>query len=557
MLKAIRPTEHLTDLEVRIRTVIFSMTPAKSREDLRAEVFRKRFGEIKDDRDADHASDVLDADFKALSNDQDFSKMVRNHAAYLTNEQVTWICDALGVDEEDFLDIDIRRLIHGLAEAAEIFQWNEAKPEAVFARVAELYLLDPTLDPRPGSVPTLFADYHPRLFEQTNHSNTKSELYGLLSAHRLTLLGEARQFLPFSGITNPRLSIRRLRVAASSDVYQLKGPGGPYLLKVIRRLEKTALQSVQDYECFFADAQLFEDAECLRPLAIGPTGQNYVVLKALKARALGLAERDHLITLQRYAKNRVMFGQHTIPKTDFVEGSADRYLISLARSLARLHVATRDLNSATQGCIDVKGMGFHKENMLPLVTAFDTIFGSSHEFTRVWLDPENHRLIHKAAEEYDTWHAARPRKRPYVMYDLHPFNAFFDVNTKTCTLIFDFEGMTNEWLEEDVLAFTTHRFVREYVRAKNLPGDRGSADDIRRAVELMANAYVDEGGELADDYLNKVGSLIRITNFGKFITILRQLIRGEDFMDRNIAVHDAEARKFLLYLRESNMFENA
>ena len=68
-------------------------------------------------------------------------------------------------------------------------------------------------------------------------------------------------------------------------------------------------------------------------------------------------------------------------------------------------------------------------------------------------------------------------------------------------------------------------------------------------------AYTEAGGELSDNYLEKVGSLIRITNIGKFESLIHQLIRGDDIMHRSVGIHDAEARKFLLYLRESEVFE--
>ncbi len=564
MVKRIKLTEHLTDLEIRFKIVIPLMTPYNSREDLWAAVLEKRFGYDSDDKEFDEATAAMEKDFKSLSNGPAFSKMIRNQEAHLTARQVEWLCNALGIEVAAFLDTEIAQLIYALAESAQTFGptygWSEVDPEFVLNQVAALTLVDSSVDSRPGFVRTMFADIEPKIFQQTNHSEPKVMLKPVFRTNRKVLLDAVRQFTPFSSLKNPKLDLKRLQVAASSDVYYLEAPDGPYLLKLVRRLPLSELQTVQQYEAFFANARLdgeslFEDAESLRPIEIGSNGETYAIFSADQSASIGLSDRDHLLTLQRYAPERIMFGKSTIPESDIVDGSANQYLASLGRSLARLHVAARQINFENTGDIAAKSLGFFDGKMTNRIAAYDEIFHSPHEFTDIWRNPENSRVIHKAAEEYDAWYVARPSARSPVMYDLHPFNAFFDTISKRCTLIFDFEGMSSNWLEEDVLAFATHRFVREYVRAKDLSRDMGSVDEIRRLVSLIAESYVEAGGDLNDKYLDRVGSLIRITNIGKFQSLLHQLMRGVDVMNRKFGTHDAETRKFLLYLRESELFE--
>lgn len=82
--------------------------------------------------------------------------------------------------------------------------------------------------------------------------------------------------------------------------------------------------------------------------------------------------------------------------------------------------------------------------------------------------------------------------RQVVHRDLHPHNTLFDPNTGKLLAIYDFEQLCYSELIR-CLAFTLHRFVRQYIVYNNFTEEQ-IPDQVKFATELFIESYLSKSG---------------------------------------------------------------
>jgi hypothetical protein len=116
----------------------------------------------------------------------------------------------------------------------------------------------------------------------------------------------------------------------------------------------------------------------------------------------------------------------------------------------------------------------------------------------------------------------------------------------------------DRWPVGDVVAYSLHRFVREWVRASQERRDFNAISCIESRVNDFVDNYEKGGGpELPPDFIEHLNlriaamALTKLTN----ITVTALNVRVDEF-DRSRETKLAEAGKFLAFLREASNFRN-
>lgn len=161
--------------------------------------------------------------------------------------------------------------------------------------------------------------------------------------------------------------------------------------------------------------------------------------------------------------------------------------------------------------------------------------------------------------------ASRTERTYLLLHDVHPHNTLFVGNE--CVLILDYSWI-GDWPHSEVLAFTMHRFVREFVRLKAEQDGHfnNAAVNCRTGVEAFLQSYQEGFRSVGrDDYLplpidfdSNLWKYIAAANIDKFISSSERCLglRAES-IGRTVERQHGEVRKFVRFLHEAQSFKNA
>ena len=138
-----------------------------------------------------------------------------------------------------------------------------------------------------------------------------------------------------------------------------------------------------------------------------------------------------------------------------------------------------------------------------------------------------------------------------LLHDVHPHNAFFV--GEDCVLIYDYQWIA-DWRHGDVIAYTLHRFVREWVRESREKGDPHAIDQIPGLVSQFLAAYSEHGPR----FPSNVESTLHLRIAGACLFKLRHVmlcrVLKEDPFHRPGPLLDQEVQKFISFLKEAPYF---
>jgi hypothetical protein len=138
-------------------------------------------------------------------------------------------------------------------------------------------------------------------------------------------------------------------------------------------------------------------------------------------------------------------------------------------------------------------------------------------------------------------------RHPVSLSDLHPRNVF--TMGGKCILIYDFEEANTKHPEGANLAFSAHRFGREYIRKKRAAGDDPRAAAHEAALAFLRGYRTARPPKVIEEAVADGIDWAKALNFAKLVTNLEyELKRLDDPIGRRD--HCEEIRKFLCYLRE-------
>lgn len=201
------------------------------------------------------------------------------------------------------------------------------------------------------------------------------------------------------------------------------------------------------------------------------------------------------------------------------------------------------------------------ENMLEKITSMSATcksaikVGERKPHHRLWL--ENRDLIDKWTKKCVSYLSERRDDQRFILlHDVHPHNTFF--RGDVCDLIYDFEQV-DEYSHGDAVAFSIHRFVREWVRSKDSRGYFSRDDDprpaISRAVDVFIKGYSECGPGLPTDFAKELSLRIGVTAINKLWAAMWYAIDPDACpYKRSRSFYFSEVNKFLQCLKEASFF---
>ena len=165
----------------------------------------------------------------------------------------------------------------------------------------------------------------------------------------------------------------------------------------------------------------------------------------------------------------------------------------------------------------------------------------------------NRRLIDDALSQSMTfWDETSREPLQILLHDVHPHNAFFRNNE--CVLIYDF-AWVNKWRHADTVAYTLHRFVREWVRYSLDKRDHNALDRIPVLSEKFVDAYSEDGPQLPDNFLASLEQRVAAGAMFKLGAIASYCCSNTvDPWARDASNLEEEGAKFISFLREAKFF---
>lgn len=485
----------------------------------------------------------------------------------LTDDALSVICEAFGILPKYFRHPDPRQLAIALDQKqsgrGHAWRRNGNSLEEV------LSFVDIHQAQHPGSISslsrysTMFANFEARPWLATGHSHLPGEdvlLSGTLPKAIKSMLVDCES-LPLS--KEGKWEIRELGVVSSSRNFVVRQGAECCLLRIYTRLFEEEVYEVHKRERHVSSLTARDDCQMplvdyVKPLELNSEDKTSDLVPKELHEKLGLSGERHPFALYRFIEGQVHLGREAIAEYNINVQTA---AVSLCEQLARLHnhVAGFELN---EDLPKLQPPGYVDRKLTPLVDAYSKIFsaahtGKDHEFSEVW--NSNLEVIKIAAHEYDIWLEDMRNHRelqPPVLYDLHPFNAFFNPATSECSLILDYECLTRRWSIEDVVSYAIHRFSREIVAAHSDIPDAQRGDNAKEIAADMATAYASiDCRTTASNLMDGLAARIRITNIGKLLNNVHNLVRGIDPTGRPSRTHDTEAMKFLSHLEESRYYD--
>jgi hypothetical protein len=157
--------------------------------------------------------------------------------------------------------------------------------------------------------------------------------------------------------------------------------------------------------------------------------------------------------------------------------------------------------------------------------------------------------------------------RPFL-HDVHPHNVL--CKDHECVLVYDYSWI-GLWPHAWVLAFSLHRFVREYaIENAKMEILRHRHDGmhppkvkklVKQGTQLFLKAYCDAGGPalppLPENFETNLGAYIRCSNMDKMLGAFQKgLGLSEEVLMRPEERQLGEARKFVRFMKESENFRD-
>jgi len=161
--------------------------------------------------------------------------------------------------------------------------------------------------------------------------------------------------------------------------------------------------------------------------------------------------------------------------------------------------------------------------------------------------------------------------KPLFLYDVHPHNVLCEKDE--CVLILDYTWI-GAWPHSWVVAFSLHRFVREYVirnSKEQLGAERSDGNSVSELCDKGAKIFLEEyrSGlkffhgdsqercfELPENFKQTLGQYIRCSNMEKMLGTFAVGVRNNrDILMRPVGRRLGEARKFIRFMKESKEFE--
>ena len=150
-------------------------------------------------------------------------------------------------------------------------------------------------------------------------------------------------------------------------------------------------------------------------------------------------------------------------------------------------------------------------------------------------------------------------KKFLLLHDIHPHNVF--CKEMRCVLIYDYTWI-GDWTHSLVLAFSVHRFVREYAIKNAITSKDKIRHFVRRGTSSFLKSY--EGNprrenlpDLPSDFRSNLKTYIRCSNIEKLLgTFEKGLGITEENRGRSLERQLGEARKFVRFMKEAEEFSD-
>jgi len=142
-----------------------------------------------------------------------------------------------------------------------------------------------------------------------------------------------------------------------------------------------------------------------------------------------------------------------------------------------------------------------------------------------------------------------PPPKP-LLHQMHPHYAYFQDDE--CVLIHNYETVMQSWPHWMCLAFAIQRFVREYIRIHEAPGQ------VRGLVDMFLENYGQGYGmTIPPRFRNFLHLGIKITNFCKLLHIMADNFRvGQSLREPNDNTKYAELVKLIGSIKEAEHFDS-
>ena len=308
-----------------------------------------------------------------------------------------------------------------------------------------------------------------------------------------------------------------------------------------RNSEHTLLVRVHRNSCSPDDLQQLLDLHChVANEGVFPDATDYILPISTKSGSRFATFRDSHVTLFKYAA-----ASHcTCREVDELLDYAMK-LGQLNQSLARYEGdLPQPINWARQW--DAQ----ETEELELLLRCVETAAGNGDKLSGSL--SENRQVIEGALSDVSDF-AFQPSDLALV-HDCHPHNTFFEGNR--CVLIYDYESVARGYCHESVVAFSLHRFVREFARQKRNRLDLTALGGISR--DFVRNYEHGFGSSLGDDFVQSLDQHVSLVNLRKMKNNLAYLhgLRP-DPGNRSVDVWRSEVHKFLVCLAEAKVLSSS
>lgn len=192
-------------------------------------------------------------------------------------------------------------------------------------------------------------------------------------------------------------------------------------------------------------------------------------------------------------------------------------------------------------------------------------------------DPKVLKTINDSVSEVKDLRSKVEFKRdgPLLLHDVHPHNVV--CKNEECVLIFDYSWI-GYWPHNYVLAFSLHRFVREYVISQciSIDNDEEKRGHIKNGINIFLSNYLEklkdvdkrlveensDGHKLeysvtfTKDIIKNIHSYIKSANMEKMLNVFMSAVSGKDVLRRSEARNIGEVRKFIRFMKEADEFKD-
>lgn len=194
------------------------------------------------------------------------------------------------------------------------------------------------------------------------------------------------------------------------------------------------------------------------------------------------------------------------------------------------------------------------------VSLFDLICEISNRASK-GANPDKMTIMFNDHQSFlkEIWQEIKPQVSNFssdskpVLQGFHPHNTFFQ-NDK-CVLIYDYESVSKNSSESEALAFTIHRFIREYIRLLKLRGYPVAESEIPKIIEVFLMSYEAGRGFVPSNFISNLGLYLKISNLARLVQNMEWNYKiTKDPSDRSENAWYSELIKFISYLKEAKYF---